>query len=121
MWTCKSCVQEELELEELFNSRLTLLEKQKLKTDSELKALKGDDLLKVSPRFFSFVFLKSSLFFLRQLPGCWNYLGVVLINNFFRAELFTMKGQTNDSFSRLMLQLLLKQGMSCYFFRYVFF
>lgn len=54
-WTCKSSMQQELELEELFNTRLMLLEKQKVETDNELKDLKGDDLLKVSHIFFSFL------------------------------------------------------------------
>lgn len=81
---CESYMQQELELEELFNNQLTKLEEQNVKTDNELKASKGDDLLKVS----HFSLLKFNAREVPRLPGCWNYLGVLLINSFFRAESF---------------------------------
>lgn len=45
--TCKSSVQDELEQQELFDTRLVLLEEQAANIENELKALKGDDHLEV--------------------------------------------------------------------------
>lgn len=45
--TCKSSVQDELEQQELFHTRLVLLEEQAANIEHELKALKGDDHLEV--------------------------------------------------------------------------
>lgn len=54
--TCKSSVQDELEQQELFDTRLVLLEEQAANIENELKALKGDDHLEVGHISSSIVF-----------------------------------------------------------------
>lgn len=63
MWTFKFSTQDELKQQEVFNCQLTLLEKAAAKTDDELKAVKEDDLLKVSYIFFFLVFNKKLFIF----------------------------------------------------------
>lgn len=58
MWTFKSSTQEQLEQQEVFNTQLTLLERQMAKTDNELMAVKEDNLLKVNYLFSPLFFLE---------------------------------------------------------------